>query len=90
MPDAFDASRADLSGIAGPPGCLYIKHVVHETYVRVDEAGTEAAAATAVILNGVSAQAPPPIMFDVDRPFAFVLRDRQTGAILFLGTVARP
>ncbi|MDQ2760117.1 MAG: serpin family protein [Actinomycetota bacterium] len=90
MPDAFDASRADLSGIAGPPGCLYIKHVVHETYVRVDEAGTEAAAATAVIANAISAQAPPPIVFDVDRPFAFVLRDRQTGAILFLGTVARP
>ncbi len=85
---AFEPYRADLSGIAGPPGYLYIKRVVHEAYLRVDEAGTEAAAATAVVINAVSARLA--IAFDVDRPFVFILRDRKTGAILFLGTVERP
>lgn len=84
----FEPHRADLSGIAGRRGELYINAVVHQAYLRVDEAGTEAAAATAVVINGVSA--PLAIMFDVDRPFVFVLHDRMTGAILFLGTVYHP
>lgn len=89
MPVAF-SSGADFSGIAGPPSQLSIQHVVHEAYVRVDEAGTEAAAATGAVV-GVTALPPlPAIQFDVDRPFVFVLRDRQTQAILFLGTVSNP
>ncbi len=89
MRSAFDPARADLSGIAGRPGDLYIKTVVHEAYLHVDEAGTEAAAATAVVSEGVSAIGGT-VVFDVDRPFVFVLRDRKTGAILFLGTVYHP
>ncbi len=90
MPLAFVAGGADFSGIAGRPGDLYVKKVIHEAYLRLDEAGTQAAAATAVILEGVSAQVFRGISFTVDRPFAFVLRDRKTGAVLFLGTVSRP
>jgi serpin B len=89
MPLAF-SSAADLSGIAGSPGQLSIQHVVHEAYVRVDEADTEAAAATGAVV-GVTALPPlPAIQFKVDRPFVFVLRDRPTQAILFLGVVSNP
>ena len=90
MPLAFSPGQADLSGIAGRPGDLYISDVVHQAYIRVDEAGTEAAAATGVIVSASSAQVPPPITFNVDRPFMFVIRDTQTGAILFLGAVSKP
>ncbi len=84
------SSGADFSGIAGRPGELSLQHVVHEAYVRVDEAGTEAAAATGAVV-GVTALPPvPAIQFDVNRPFVFVLRDRQTQAILFLGDVSHP
>jgi serpin B len=90
MPLAFDRGRADLSGIAGRPGDLYLGAVAHAAYIRVDEAGTEAAAATAAVVS-VTAVAPlPTIPFNVDRPFAFILRDRGTGAILFAGAVSRP
>lgn len=88
MPLAFSSS-ADLSGIAGSPGDLSLQHVVHEAYMRVDEAGTEAAAATGAVV-GVTALPPPPIQFDVNRPFVFVLRAPATQAILFLGAVSNP
>jgi serpin B len=87
---AFRPGRADLSGIAGRPGDLYIKAVVHEAYLNVDEAGTEAAAATGVTVVGTAVPAPPPVDFVVDRPFVFVLRDTRTGAVLFTGVVSRP
>jgi serine protease inhibitor len=89
MPVAF-SDRADFSGIAGRPGELRISSVVHEAYIRVDEAGTEAAAATAVGIATSAAPGPGLIRFDVDRPFVFVLRDTATNAILFAGTVSRP
>jgi serpin B len=88
MPRAFIPGQADLSGIAGPPGALYIKQVVHQADLNVDEQGTTAAAATGVVVNITAAQAAIP--FGVDRPFVFVLRDIKTGAILFTGTVSRP
>jgi serpin B len=87
---AFAPGRADLSGIAGKPGDLFIQSVVHEAYLSVDEAGTEAAAATAVAVVGAAMPAQPPIDVVVDRPFAFVLRDLETGAVLFAGVVSRP
>ena len=87
---AFEPGDADLSGIAGKPGELYIKSVVHEAYLSVDEAGTEAAAATGVGISAAALPAQPPIAFIVDRPFAFVLRDVKTGAVLFTGVVSRP
>jgi serpin B len=90
MPLAFDPNRADLSGIAGPAGYLHVQAVVHQVYLNVDEAGTEATGATGATIGISAAQAPPPLRFVVDRPFAFVLRDRPTGAVLFAGVVSHP
>jgi serine protease inhibitor len=87
---AFEPGRADLSGIAGKPGDLNVNSVVHEAYLNVDEAGTEAAAATGVGIVASAMPAQPPVEFVVDRPFAFVLRDLWTGAVLFMGVVSRP
>ncbi len=87
MTDAFDAGLADFSGISSE-GALFISDVVHEVFVSVNEAGTEAAAATAVIL-GRGAPAVP-VELSVDRPFLFWLYDRPTGAVLFMGRVLDP
>ncbi len=87
---AFESGRADLSGIADKPGYLYVNAVVHEAYLDVDEAGTEAAAATGVGISPTAIAAPPHVDFVVDRPFAFVLRDTKTDAVLFAGVVSRP
>ncbi len=89
MPVAF-GDQADFSGMAGSPGELRISGVIHEAYIRVDEAGTEAAAATAVGIATAAAPGPGLIHFDVDRPFVFVLRDTSTNAMLFAGSVSRP
>jgi serpin B len=90
MTDAFDYQRADFSGMDGARD-LYIGDALHKAFVAVDEAGTEAAAATVVIMAPTSAQQPgTPIEFKVDRPFIFLIRDNPTGAILFLGRVTNP
>ena len=89
MTDAFDRGLADFSGMTGGRD-LFISDVLHETFVSVDEAGTEAAAATAVIIDLRSAVVGDPIVLEIDRPFFFVLRDRVTGAVLFLGRVTDP
>ncbi len=81
---AFDANRADFSGIADvSPERLYLTQVLQKAFVLVNEEGTEAAAATAV---GVGVTSMPPSM-TVDRPFLFVIRERLSGNILFLGQV---
>jgi serpin B len=89
MTDAFDPDRADFSGMDGARD-LYISHVLHKAFVSVDEEGTEAAAATAVIMSVTSAPADEPITLTVDRPFIYLIRDGQTGSILFLGRVVNP
>ena len=90
MPLAFDVDRADFSGITEPPADpLYISKVVHQANIDVDERGTEAAAATAVIM-ATGGGAPEWITFNIDRPFLFALRDTSTGAVLFLGRVVDP
>ena len=87
MPSAFGA-EADFSGIDGTKN-LFISEVVHKSFVAVDEAGTEAAAATAVIL--VEKGAPSThVELTVDRPFIFVIRDVETGSTLFVGRVVNP
>ncbi len=88
MKSAFAAGDADFSGINGTRE-LFIADVVHKSWVAVDEAGTEAAAATAVIMAG-SAAPTETIKVTLDRPFLFLIRDRATGAVLFLGRVANP
>lgn len=88
MPTAFDPSSADFSGMTREEQ-LYISAVLHEAYIAVDEQGTEAAAATAVVAIALSAEPPPP-EFRVDRPFLFVLHDVETATPLFIGRVMDP
>jgi serpin B len=87
MPIAF-SSIADFSGMTGNRE-LSISDVVHKAFVAVDEAGTEAAAATAVIMK-YTAVPEPPVEVTLDRPFIFLIRDIETGAILFVGRVVNP
>jgi len=89
MPIAFSPDEADFSGMTGKPE-LFISDVVHKAFVAVDEAGTEAAAATAVIVGVTSVPAEPPVTVTIDRPFIFLIRDIETGAILFVGRVLDP
>ena len=89
MPAAFTGS-ADFSGI-DDKNPHYISAVVHQTFVDVDEDGTEAAAATAVLMfRGSVQRTEPPVVFRADHPFLFLIRDRPTGTILFLGRLANP
>ena len=87
MPLAFDASAADFSGILGSRD-LFISAVIHEAFIAVDEQGTEAAAATAVAFDESAAALF--VELDVDRPFLFAIRDRETGVVLFLGRIVDP
>jgi len=89
MRDAFSPGDADFSGMTGNR-TLYISAVVHKAFVSVDEAGTEAAAATAVIAAGSAGPEPPPVEVTIDRPFIFLIRDIETGAVLFVGRVLDP
>jgi serpin B len=91
MKQAFEAEGADLSGIDGTRD-LFVSDVVHEAFVEVSEEGTEAAAATGVVI-GVRSMPPQPddpFVVKADRPFAWAIVERDTGAILFAGTVTDP
>jgi serpin B len=85
MTDAFDPGAADFSGIDGRKD-LFISDVLHKAFVSVDEKGTEAAAATAVVI-GATGIPGFPVTLTIDRPFFFVIRDIPTGAVLFVGRV---
>jgi len=89
MKDAF-SPQADLSGMIGTRD-LFISAVIHKAFVDVNEEGTEAAAATAVMMK-LTAMPPsrPPVEFKADHPFVFLIRDNPSGAILFLGRVMNP
>ncbi len=87
MPTAF-TDAADFSGITTAEQ-LAISDVIHQANIDVDEKGTEAAAATAVVMRA-SGMPAEPVTVTVDRPFLFALRDVPTGAVLFLGRVADP
>jgi serpin B len=88
MPSAFDASLADFSGIDGARD-LSISLVIHQANVAVDEKGTTAAAATAVVFQRVDVEVNANMLV-VDRPFLFFIRDNITGAVLFAGRVTDP
>ncbi|MCC7178182.1 MAG: serpin family protein [Acidobacteria bacterium] len=99
MPSAMDRSRADFSGMnalsAPHEDGLYISSAIHQATLDVDESGTEATAATAIVMAPKSAWSwrpqPPPIpVFRADRPFLFAIRHRESGTILFMGRVADP
>lgn len=92
MEIAFTFPSADFSGMDGRYN-LYIGDVIHKAFVAVDEAGTEAAAATAVIMDfGTTSEDPnpPPVPITIDRPFIYLITDLQTGAILFMGRTLDP
>jgi serpin B len=88
MPAAFEPGVADFSGMDGTRD-LFIQDVLHKAFVAVDEEGTEAAAATAVVVGVTSAPAEPKL-FEANRPFLFLIRDRVTGTVLFVGRVLDP
>jgi serpin B len=86
MTDAFNSS-ANLSGIADG-GNLEVSEVMHKTYIKMDERGTEAAAVTEITIVDTSAE--PDNSFRVDHPFVFAIREKDTNAILFIGKVMDP
>jgi serpin B len=86
MPTAFQWPGADFSGMDGAKN-LYISNVIHQAFVEVNEEGTEAAAATAVVMTLGSMV---PNYFRADHPFIFMIQERTTGGILFLGKVVDP
>jgi serpin B len=92
MPHAF-TDAADFSGMTGKPD-FTISAAIHKAYIDVNETGTEAAAATSVVMRATMARQefpePPPIVFRADHPFLFLLRDTQSGSVLFLGRLADP
>jgi serpin B len=97
MPSAFNrpAGSADFSGIAPrkPDDYLYISQVIHQAFIAVDQHGTEAAAATAVVMSraySAMREKPKPLEIRVDRPFAFAIQHEASGACLFLGRVTDP
>jgi len=87
MPTAFSMG-ADFSGMTGNND-LYIDKVIHQAFVEVNEEGTEAAAATAVVMR-LKSMPPRMNIFNADHPFIFAIQDRATGNILFLGRVSEP
>jgi len=90
MKDAFSPA-ADFSGINGQKNDLYISKVIHKAFVDVNEEGTEAAAATAVVMSTKAAPIiEKPVIFKADRPFIFLVRDKEAGSILFMGRVMDP
>lgn len=80
--------QADFSGMSKKP--LFISDVIHQTFLKVDEEGTEAAGATAVIMVGTSIPVSPPFDMVVNRSFIFAIVDRPTGTVLFLGRMVNP
>ena len=91
--DMFNANRADFTGISTGPERLHVSLVIHKAFVEVNEKGTEAAAATAVVMSrskspsGGSAKIP---VFCADHPFLFLLCHKKSGGILFMGRMMKP
>lgn len=88
MQAAFSPT-ADFSGIDGTRS-LFIQDVIHKAFVAVDERGTEAAAATVILVAMGSVEMPSPASFIANRPFIFLIRDNVTGSVLFIGKLAIP
>ena len=90
MPTAFGGA-ADFSGMTGRRD-LAISQVIHQAFIEVNEEGTEAAAATAVIMKELSAgpEGPRTPVFMADHPFIFIIQQKDSGNILFIGRVSNP
>ena len=90
MFDVFSVFDADLHKIGTGNGKLWVDFVVHQAIINVHENGTEASAATTVGVCRVKRTAPPPIPYNVDRPFIFFIREQTSGSILFMGRLVEP
>jgi len=90
MRQAFEQGVADFSGMTGKRD-LWISAAIHKVFVDVNEEGTEAAAATAIVMRSLAVtREQPPIVFRADHPFIFLIRDNRSGGILFMGRVTDP
>jgi serpin B len=89
MASAFQPDKADFSGMTQREK-LFIGAALHKAFVAVDEEGTEAAAATVLVMKGSAMPPEQPQVFRADHPFVFLIRHQETGALLFLGRVAAP
>ena len=90
MRAAFDRTLADFSPMTGKRD-LWISDAIHKAYIDVNEQGTEAAAATGIVMRGMAmSREQPPIVFRADHPFLFLIRDNRSGTVLFLGRLADP
>ena len=87
---AFSPGAADLTNMFPPSAGAYISRVIHKTYIKVNEAGTEAAAATGVVVTGLTAFPPAIQSLRLDHPFVYLITEKQTGAILFMGKLNDP
>jgi serpin B len=90
MLDAFDGGKADFSGMTEAIQDLFISEIIHKAFVDVSEEGTEAAAATAVMMRATSIRLEPVPVFRADRPFLFFITEKSTGSILFAGRLVEP
>ena len=84
---AFDKNKADFTAMFDQ-GAMFMSDVLHKTYISVDEAGTEAAAVTAIVMEATSSMPTQTIEFTADHPFTYVIRDNTSGEVLFLGRYA--
>jgi serpin B len=89
MTDAFVSAVADFSGMNGKRD-LFISAVIHKAFVDVNEEGTEAAAATAVVVRATAIGPKEMPVFRADHPFLFLIRDNDSGSILFIGRMMNP
>ena len=90
MRNSFISGVADFSGITDYAD-LYIGKVIQATYVKMDEEGTEAAAVTATLKNECTSigSEPTPLIFNMNRPFVFIIREKDSNTILFMGKVRK-
>jgi serpin B len=90
MPNAFIGGRANFSNLAGLPGEIYIGLARQKTYIDVNEEGTEAAAATVIVMTRGARRVLQQFDLTFDRPFVYAIQDERSGAVLFLGTMLDP
>ena len=88
MTDAFDGLLADFSSMGScDDGNIFISQVIHKTFLKLDEKGTRAGAATAAVMEALTALREPPPQVVLDRPLVYLLLDTETNIPLFIGTV---
>lgn len=90
MQSAFYFGAADFSKMSDDPEGLFLAAALHKAFVKVDEEGTVAAAATGIVMGAGVSTVPEPKVFRADHPFLFIIRDRETGLVLFCGRVVEP